>query len=324
MKNNSPEISIIIVTYNNLDTIRLCLDSVIPLKRKHNIEIILVDNASTDGTLLEVENIFELDAIHNQANLGYCAANNQGFKRAKGEYILFLNPDAVLTEGFLPNALESMEIHNDVALLTGKVLLMDNRGQPILKEGQPIIDTVGMKMLRNRQTINIGEGKDDVGQYDQERYIFAVCGAVCLSRRTALEEVMIDGQLFDNAFFAYKEDLDLAWRLRRLGWSCYYTPNAVAYHARYWKPGFNNRRKIDPVRRFHSFKNRRLVILKNDTIREILPDFLHIFGFELVSFFYALIFEPLLLRAYWDILNEIPRILRWRKEISQKNHQYIN
>ena len=312
------EVSILIVTYNNQISIEYCLDSLVKLKRQHNIEIILVDNASADGTVMVVERYSGVDIIKNKENIGYCAANNQAIKRASDQFILLLNPDIVLTEDFLANALEVMGSHPNVALLTGKVLSMDNKAQPTLYEGRPIIDTVGMKMCRNRQTVIIGEGEIDNGQYDEEQHVFAVCGAVCLSRRSALEEAMIDGQVFDEKFFAYKEDLDLAWRLRKLGWSCYYTPNAVAYHARHWKRGLSNRSKIDSLRRYYSFKNRRLMILKNDTIREILPDIIHIFIFELLSLFYAIIFEQFLLRAYLDIIKEFPRIQKWRREIFKK------
>jgi len=313
-----PEVSILLVTYNNQISIEYCLDSLVKLKRQYNIEIILVDNASADGTMMVVDRYPGVEIIKNKENIGYCAANNQAIKQATGQYILLLNPDTILTEGFLPNALASMEIHNDVALLTGKVLMMDNRGQPILKEGQPIIDAIGMKLFRNRQTVNIGEGEIDNGQYDQEQYVFAVCGAVCLCRRSALEEAMIDSQVFDEKFFVYKEDIDLAWRLRKLGWSCFYTPNAIAYHARHWKRCLSSRSKIDSPRRYHSFKNRRLMILKNDTIHEMLPDIIHIFTFELLSLFYAIFIEQFLLRAYLDIVKEFPRIQKWRREILKK------
>ena len=310
-----PEVSVITVTHNSQVTIHSCLESVLNQAGVISIEILLVDNASIDQTTTIPSHSPKVKIIQNSHNLGFCSANNLGFERALGKYILFLNPDAVLTPDFLSTTLALMGNKPDAALLTGKVLLLNQNSQPSQRDRRALIDTAGIVMHRNRQAIDIGQGEIDQGKFDQEREVFGVSAAVCLCRRKALEDVMIDGQVFDNAFFAYKEDVDLSWRLRLKGWKCFYTPRAIAYHARGWRPGLQYRKEIPRFARYHSFKNRRLMILKNDTFRTILPDLPHILWYELRALIYAMIREPFLLKTYWAIIKDIPRIQRWRKQI---------
>jgi GT2 family glycosyltransferase len=313
---NHPIISAVIVTWNSADTIRLCIDSIFEQKGDFELEVILVDNASSDQTLAYANQYPQVKQFLNPTNLGFCRGNNIGIAQAQGDYILLLNPDARLTPDYLQTIIPIIESDQDIALITGKVLLMSPDGQPVLRDGLPIIDTVGIRLKRNRQAEDIGRGETDRGQYEQPGKVFGVSGAVCLCRRQALEDAMVEGQVFDEALFAYKEDVDLSWRLRLLGWKCYYTPNAIAYHSRGWRPK-TNRNQIPRMTRYYSFRNRRLVILKNDSLSQFLQDFLHIVAFELASFGYALFREPFLLKAYREILTNLPLIRRWRKAIHQ-------
>jgi len=308
---NSPvDISVVIITHNHEKWIHFCLDSLMGTQQSYDLEIILIDNASTDGTLTVVEKYPAVQIIRCLTNQGFCASNNLGIDLSKGEYILLINPDSMVDKNYLTSAIHTLQTHPEVALLAGKVLRMDVNAQPVLQGGLPLIDTAGIEMYSNRQAVDIGQGETDHGQYDQEGEVFGVSAAVCLCRRDALLEVAIDGQVFDNAFFAYKEDVDLSWRLRLGGWKCWYTPGAVAYHARGWQSGFKKRQQIPQYVRYHSFKNRRLMILKNETLRSFLPNALPILWFELRAFVYVLLREPFLLKAYWQVLKDLPRLLR--------------
>ena len=204
------------------------------------------------------------------------------------------------------------------AQLAGKVQRINDKGELVLRDGAHIIDSIGIELLRNRQAVDIGSGESDHGQYDEERKVFGVSEAVCFSRSKALMDAMVDGQVFDETFFAYKEDVDLSWRLNKLGWESLYSPSLSAFHARGWKYSFKDRENIPRAIRFHSFKNRRLMILKNETFSSFLRDIFPILWFEIQSLIYILFNEPFLIKSYWRILQEIPHILHWRNSIKIK------
>ena len=316
-------ITVVIVAWNSADTLRLCLDSVIEQQGDFETDVILVDNGSSDNSLEIAESYPRVKVIRNETNLGFCRANNQGITQAEADYVLLLNPDARLGKDYLRTLLGTVQESPEAALATGKVYLMRGDGQAICQDGLPVFDSVGIELKRDRQAVDIGRGEPDQGQYDQTRQVFGVSGAVCLCRRQALREAMVDDQVFDNLFFAYKEDVDLSWRLGLFGWKCLYVPGAIAYHARGWRPGIS-RDEIPRPTRYHSFVNRRLAILKNDTWRTWLPDLIPILWFEALSLGYAVTREPFLLKGYWAIITQLPRIKRWRQAIHRKRRPSIS
>src|SRR5262249_50839389 len=137
--------------------------------------------------------------VENGRNLGFCAANNIGLARSRGDYVLFLNADAVLTPAYLEEALREMEADRAVGMVAGKVLRFDRR----------TIDTAGQRLTRARRIEERGYGEIDRGQYDEPGEVFSVCGAVALYRRAAIDSVTLDGEFFDEDFFAFWEDLDV-------------------------------------------------------------------------------------------------------------------
>lgn len=318
MSQSNPKISIIIVTWNNEATIKYCLESIISPQYEIECEIILIDNNSTDNTLTEIQSYPISKIICNEINQGFCAANNNGVRLASGKFVLFLNPDAAIAPGYIGIASNIMDSNPRYAQLAGKLQRMNLEGEPILVDGKPVIDSAGIELLRNRQAVDIGSGDPDHGQFDEERKVFGVSGAVCFCRRKALLDAMVNGQVFDETFFAYKEDVDLSWRLNKLGWESLYSPSLLAFHARGWKYRFQERENIPKTVRYHSFKNRRLMILKNETLNSFLPDIFPIFWFEIRAFIYILFKEPFLIKSYWRIFQEIPHILRWRRSINRK------
>src|SRR3989338_4533015 len=146
------------------------------------------------------------------------------------EFLICLNQDAVLTETFVERALKPFH-DSEVAAVQGKVMrLKEKKGNDFELNG--LIDSAGLVMLKNRRIISRGQGEKDRGQYEQAREIFGVDGAVPVYRKSALEDVKIKDEYFDEDFFMYKEDVDLAWRLRLAGWKAVYEPKAVAHHFR--------------------------------------------------------------------------------------------
>src|SRR5439155_16165933 len=136
------------------------------------------------------------------------------------EYVLVLNPDTVLRPNFIEELIHALDARPDAASASGKLLRMDST----------TIDSTGIVMLRSQRHLDRGADEPDIGQFDKPEDIFGASGAAAMYRRPALEDARIDDEYFDEDFFAYREDADLAWRLRLLGWNSIYVPSAVALH----------------------------------------------------------------------------------------------
>jgi GT2 family glycosyltransferase len=210
------------VNYNRKDLLQGCIDSVRKQSIK-DIEIIMVDNGSSDGSAEAVKADYpEVKVIKNRENLYFCRANNQGIKEAKGEFILCLNSDCVLGKDYLKEGLSSFGLDEKIGMVSGKILRMDKR----------TIDSTGLFVARNRKPLERGYGKPDKGQYDTPEYIFGVSGACMFMKKIMLDDIKGENGYFDETFEIYYEDLDLCWRAQRKGWKAYYNPKAVAYHER--------------------------------------------------------------------------------------------
>jgi len=215
-------ISLIIVNYNRKDLLRQCLDSVRGQSFK-DIEVIVVDNASTDGSVEMVKMYYsEVRLIWNTRNLLFCKAYNQGIEAASGNFILCLNNDVILDKDYLKEALRAIGLNSKIGMVSGKILRMDKK----------TIDSTGLFVGRNRKPIERGYGKPDKGQYEESGYVFGASGACAFFRKDMLVDIKDENGYFDKTFGMYYEDLDLCWRAQKKGWKAYYNPKAVAYHHR--------------------------------------------------------------------------------------------
>lgn len=322
--------SINLLTYNGLKFLEPCVNSV--LRQTYpNIEFLIIDNNSTDGTAERIKELLKSAprdlqfTIYNlQSNAGFAAGHNFGIKHAAGEFIICLNQDAILTENFTENILKPFD-DLKVAAVQGKVMrLKEKKGNGFEFTG--LIDSVGLVMLKNRRIISRGQGEKDGGQYGQAREIFGVDGAVPIYRKSALEDVKIKDEYFDEDFFMYKEDVDLGWRLRLAGWKAVYEPEAVAHHfrgagdsaAKNYFAIVRERLKINPFAKYYAFKNQRLMQIKNEMPILFLKHLPRILIKEISSWFYVLAFEKYSLKAIYQLLKETPGALEKRKIIMAK------
>ena len=217
-------LSIIIVNYNSGDYLGRCLHS-IDAQTFRDYEVIIIDNASSDGSLSQVETSDNVTVVCNDANIGFAPAQNQGMRMAQGAYLMPLNFDILLTPTFLEEMITALEFGNRVGSVSGKLLRMTPQGGRTYR-----IDNAGLLLPRNRFPVHRGGGEMDRGQYDDVALVFEAMGAAALYRREMLEDIAYSGQYFDESFFTWYEDIDLEWRARLQGWDCIYTPRAVAYH----------------------------------------------------------------------------------------------
>lgn len=286
------------------------------------IEFLIIDNNSTDGTAEKIDefikspqNKLQATSCKLQANLGFAAGHNAGIKKTKGEILILLNQDAVLDERFVERIIKPFE-SGEVAAVQGKTL----------RPSGDVIDSAGLVMLKNRRIISRGQGEKDRGRYDQPQEIFGVDGAVPALRRTALEDIKVNGEYFDENFFMYKEDVDLAWRLRLAGWKAMYEPTAIAHHfrgagesaARNYFAIIRERLNINPLAKYYSFKNQRLMQIKNETPRMVMRHAPRILFKEAGSWLYVLLFERYAIKAIVQLFKEMPSALKKRKIIMAK------
>lgn len=254
-------VSIILVTWNSRDYLEWCKNGIAG-QNHAQLEVIIVDNGSSDGTQQWLMREWsEARFIFLDGNYGFCRAVNIGLTYATGEYVLLLNPDVTLAENYIKNLCLAMESFPRAAIMAGKLLRSSGPGLPPLHP--PIIDSAGLCFRRNLRHFDRGSQEVDRGQYDTMEEIFGASGAAMFIRRGVIKDIATDGQFLDEDFFAYREDADVCWRTRLLGWRIYYVPDATAYHVR--RVFANNRKETPAVINMHSVKNRFLMRFKNMT-----------------------------------------------------------
>jgi GT2 family glycosyltransferase len=210
------KVAVNIVTFNSARDIAACLDS-LRQQTFSDFGVHILDNASADNTLNVIEP-FDVDYLaRSPVNTGFCRAHNELASRFPSEYVLFLNPDTVLRPSFIEELVRALDDRQDAASAGGKLIRMDGK----------TLDSTGIIMLREQRHLDRGADQPDTGQFDAPEDVFGPSGAAALYRRKALDEVAVNGQFFDEDFFAYREDADLAWRCRLAGWTSIYVPPAA-------------------------------------------------------------------------------------------------
>ena len=305
-----PLVSVVVVTYNSGEDIARCLDS-IGRQNHEPLEVLVIDNDSRDRTEDVVRRYEErIRFVKNTKNVGFAAAHNQGIRLTTGGLYLALNPDVELTPSFIEEMVNAMGADPQVGSVTGKLLRFTS------KNGVPLIDSTGIYMTPSMRHLDRGSGQPDRGQYDRLQYVFGASGAAALYRRQMLEALAIDGEYFDEDFFAYREDADLAWRAQLLGWKALYTPRAVACHERRVLP--ERRGSLPATINMHSVKNRFLLRIKNQTLLEGIVLLLPSLWRDLQVVGYVLLFERTSLPGLTFVARHRDRFLSKRREIQSR------
>jgi GT2 family glycosyltransferase len=303
-------VSVTIVTYNSGRFIKRCLESVLaqryPLK-----EVIVVDNASTDGTIDILDQFTErVRIVQNDENVGFSAAQNQAIALSNGEWILTLNPDVLLMPNFIQSLVDAGNRDPQIGTVCGKLLAMMATFD--LPEN-PLIDSTGIYFNPMLRHLDRGSQEVDNGHYLNFEYVFGATAAAALYRREMIEDISIDGEFFDHDFFVYREDADVAWRAQLYGWKCLYTPHARGYHVRTVLPG--NRSALPNAINMHSVKNRFLMRIKNMTPNLYLRNFIPITFRDLVVVSCCLLREHSSLKAFWLLAKHWSKVMAKRKVI---------
>jgi len=213
---DEPLVSVIVLNYNAGELLLNCIDS---LKRSEyrNLEIIVVDNISSDNSQIKCKQKFpEIKLIQNNENTGYCGGNNTGIKEAKGEFIVILNPDTIVKSNWLK---ELILAHNEFGngLYQPKILSLNE--EDVIQSTGNMLHVFGFGFARDK-------GKKITDKKEEIEKIGYASGTCLFTSREVIEKV----GLLDEFLFLYHDDLDLGWRAAQIGVNSYYVPKSIIYH----------------------------------------------------------------------------------------------
>lgn len=312
-------VSVIIVGKEKPTLLYRCLNS-LEKQIYHNLEIILVDNGSSEHMLDEITRRYpKIKIIRNRENEFYCKPLNRGISESKGDYVLCLNNDVLLSPVYISESIRCFSLDKKIGMVTGKMLKSDKKH----------IDSAGLKLGKSRRPVDRGYRKKDISIFWKSGYVFGPAGSASFFRKEMLDDIAVNGEYFDEDFKIYYEDLDIAWRANNMGWRGYYTSNAIGLHyrggsakdrksifTRYDFPALNSECKK------HLIKNRYLTILKNDTFFKFLINLPFIIFYDLRLWAYLFFFET---KLFIELLKKgnnfkiaVSKILKKRKNIKQK------
>jgi len=302
-----------VVTWNSASVIEACLGAV--REQTHApLTLRIADNASTDGTRPLLERLTTPDERrYFPQNLGFSAAHNALIAATSDDFYLALNPDVVMAPDFISRIVTALTQAPRAGSATGKLLRFPEAG------GYDVIDSTGIVMLPSQRHLDRGADREDTGQYGRAEEVFGASGAAAVYRRAMLEDTRVGAEYFDEDFFAYREDADLAWRAQLLGWSCLYVPEAVARHGRRVTP--ERRARLPAAINYYSVRNRFLLRLKNQTAGHALRFLVPAVSRDLQVIGYVLLREHSSLGALRDVIRLWPRTWTKRRAIMAKRRR---
>lgn len=294
--------TIIIPNFNGKNHLATCLPS-LGDQSCQDFEVILVDNNSADGSIAFVrQNFPHVQIIANRRNLGFAEANNVAIRAASSPYIVTLNNDTRADSGWLAEIIRVAKAHPQVGMVACKILAM---------EEPHLIDSAGLDVDRMGMAWNRYHGQVDQQAETEPYEVFCPAGAAALYKREMLDQV----GLFDEAYFAYCEDMDLGWRARLIGWGCLYVPSAVVYHFQSATSGQGS-----PFKRYLLTRNRIWTVLKNYPSPEVWRLLPRLLFYDLAAGLYRLKLEKNLspLQGRLAALQQLGRVLQQRRVIQQR------
>ena len=297
-----------IVTYDSEAHLDACLRSV--REQEVPVRIRVYDNASHDDSCRVALN--HGARLHRSSqNRGFSHGHNFHLRQGGFDHVLILNPDVVLSKGYLKTLIDSMAGVKRVGMAGGKLYRMDAAGRTVHAGGYPVLDTTGIYFTPTQRHFDRGSQQPDRGQYDRRQLVFGISGAALLCTREMLEDVRYRDEYLDEDFFAYREDADLAWRAQLRGWRALYEPAAQGLHLRRVLP--SRRARLASHINYHSLKNRYLMRIKNldPAVRRRCLPYMWIRDLGIIA--YVLLRERSSSGAFREVWRLRKRFLRKRK-----------
>jgi GT2 family glycosyltransferase len=239
------EVSVVVLNWNRAELLLECLESLFG-QRFQSFEVIVVDQGSRDDSAAKVRARFgeAVRLILNPANVGFAEGCNLGIRAAQGRWIALINNDAVADPRWLEEMVQAGASPARIGMVASRILGRLERDR---------IDNVGVAVYPDGMNRGRARGERDGGLYEAGWPVFLPSGCACLLRREMLDET----GLFDQSFFAYSEDTDLALRGRLLGWNCVFAPRAAVYHRYSSTAG-----KVSGLKVYYAERNRIWLLLR--------------------------------------------------------------
>lgn len=302
------KVSIVILNWNGIGHLKKCLES-IQFVTYSPLEVIVVDNASTDGSVEMVKKEYpKVIVVENKKNMGYCGGNNLGIKKSTGKYVFILNNDTEVTKNFLEELVFQMEKDKKIGCIQPKI---------VYGADHSMLNAVGSYLTSTGFLYHYGyRKKSNSLQYNTYMPIYSAKGAAMLFRREALDKV----GLFDEDFFIFFEETDLCHRLWLSGYTVMYDPKSLIYH---YEAVDTSSQMRNFTRTYLSFKNRICSYIKNlESVHAI--KMLSALGlmYSILFFFYLLKLKldqssAIIMSVVWNISN-LQNTLAKRKYIQSK------
>lgn len=309
-----PETYIITPDYNGEKFLEKYFSSIFN-QTYSDFRIIFVENSSKCDSINYIKknysneiNSGKIKIIKNPANYGFARANNQGikegFKDPECNYIICLNNDTKIKEDFLEQLILMANDHPEAGSIQSKMIWGQN---------PDLLDSVGLEYSKNGLGFNRG-AYESSDKYNEEEEILGCCAGACLYRREALEDVKLEGEYFDEDFFAYYEDFDLALRLRWAGWSAWYCFEAVVWH---YKGGTEE--PLSDFTVYYNWRNYTWTLFKNLPMQHILKNLYIIFPSEIAQIIINLYRgKYIIFKAKIDAYFHLKKILKKKKNMKKK------
>lgn len=298
------QVSIIIPNWNGKELLRECLDS-LEKQTDKDFEIIVVDNGSKDYSIEYLTNNYpEITIVKLDKNYGFAKAINEGVKKSKAKYVVFLNNDTIVDKDWVKNLVEMAERYPEVISINSKLLNFYDRKK---------IDGLGIEVNEVGQATSIGWEQINKGNFEEPFYIFGATGGAALFKRQEFVEL----GMFDENFFMYSEEVDFAFRAQFSGFKSLFCPLALVYH----KHKASASKKPQHIE-YWQFKNMMQTIIKNYPSKlflqkwrwlKIILVFLNTIFYQLKNGFYW----PPILTIFWLIVN-LPLLLMKRHKIQSE------
>jgi len=304
-----PRVTLIIVNYNGRGLVMDCLRALEGQNFK-DFEILIVDNASSDGSLDEIEEFLRASSLSSlvrliplSTNVGFAGRNLEGLKHANGEYIALLNSDTEPDKKWLEELVMNMDNNPEVGICASKLVV----------HGTDIIDSGGDGFSTSFKGFKRGEG-EKASLYNQFEYVFGACAGAALYKRKMIEEI----GFFDEDFFLIHEDTDLNLRAQLHGWRVLYVPTAIVYHKVRSSIGIMSNMAV-----YYTLRNSEFVRMKNIPLSIFVRCFPEFFIGMLTEFIYFAI-RLRRLRLYFkgkiDAIGMLPKMLK-KRTVIMKNRK---
>jgi GT2 family glycosyltransferase len=307
------------VTHNSASDLPGCLAALAATTHRP-LEVVIVDCASEDDSVATARRAappgLPVRVVPLAENHGYAGGMNVALGETAAPFVLLLNADAHPAPDYVARLLAHFaadegdrrsegDAGRRVGGATGRLVRAG--------ESPRTLDACGMRLTLTWRHLDRGSGEPDRGQLAAPERVFGATGAASLFRRAALDDCAVAGEVFDSAFHSFREDAELAFRLRERGWEIHYEPAAVALHRRWNLPA--TRRSMPPQVNFHSLKNRYLLRLYHQSGPNLLLTLVPALARDLFALFYVLLREPSSLVAYRWLWHNRRAILARRRAV---------